>query len=232
MAAALEPTQKYNLRRISPSYKSKRKPTTPPPEVRKPSKKDPLDALLKERRREERTGKGMALVRAGEMILAESKARSGLCEEIGEDGSDSDLDWEDGLEVLRDNRRSTSKASSPFVGPSGSQRSSRKSFAGSDDENEGDDEKSNTVGDILAKDMRDNMARELAKQKQVPLGVPLWIPMDETDRHSSMDMESTLPVLAADFGESGNTALQLLKRAAEQNGVYFPSSKNICVSNV
>ncbi|KAM5531660.1 hypothetical protein V8D89_014649 [Ganoderma adspersum] len=222
--AAPEATQKYNLRRNSPSYKPKTRPTTPPPEVRKPNKKAPFEALLREKKREERTGKGYVAVRAGEVILAQSKANLHQeIEEEEEEGSSSDSDgeinWETGLRVLDVNRRSMSKASSPIAGPSRSRRSSRKSFAGSDEESDDENQKSNAVGDILAKDMKENMARELAKQKEVPLGVPLWAPMDEAAREASMDVESTLPVLVADVDVSGNTALQLLKRATEQNDV-------------
>ncbi|PIL36089.1 hypothetical protein GSI_01749 [Ganoderma sinense ZZ0214-1] len=219
LPAAPQATQKYNLRRNSPSYRPKTRPTTPPPEARKPSKKAPIEALLREKKREERTGKGMALVRAGEEIIAQSRA--GLDQEMqdDEDDSDSDFNWETGLRVLDVNRRSMSKASSSAAGPSRSQKSSRKSFAGSDEESDDDDQKPNAVGDILAKDMKENMARELAKQKEVPLGVPLWVPMDEADREASMDVESTLPVLAADVSVSGTAALRLLKRATEQNDV-------------
>ena len=71
-------------------------------------------------------------------------------------------------------------ASSPIAGPSRSQWSSKKSFAGGDKESDDENQTSNAVGDTLAKDM-ENIALALAKQNEVPLGVLLCAP-DTADR--------------------------------------------------
>ena len=63
-------------------------------------------------------------------------------------------------------------------------------------------------------------SRRFAKQNEQPVGVPLWASVDAAERDTSMDAESTLPILAADVDISDNAMLQLLKRATEQNGEY------------
>ncbi|TBU31563.1 hypothetical protein BD311DRAFT_795303 [Dichomitus squalens] len=211
-----EVTQRYYLRRNSPSSKPKARPTTPPPEGRKPSK-NPIEVFLREKKREERNGTGMAAVRAAEKDLANSKSEAEQLSEMEdeEDGSSSGEDWERGLDLLRDHRKSKSKTSSPVTGPSGSHRSSRRSRAGTDDE----DEETTAVGDILAKDMKENLAKALAKQNEQPVGVPLWSPVDAAEHDASMDMEFSLIIPSGDIDVSGNAMLQLLMRATRQNDI-------------
>ncbi|RPD74179.1 hypothetical protein L226DRAFT_560859 [Lentinus tigrinus ALCF2SS1-7] len=212
-------TPRYNLRRASPKAKA----ATPATQVRKRRKADPVGALLREKQRDERNGTGMVLLRGAEVTLAESKA--GLRDEMEdeEDGSSSDSD----AELVRRGAKGKGKSSPPPAGPSRTQKAKRKDDDGSDDDEYivGLDceailgkEGGEAVGKILANDIKEKMARALAKLKEVPLGVPFWARANEHEAHDDdMDAETPLPPFTAEDG--GSAIRQTLKAIVHRNDV-------------
>lgn len=211
-------SMRYNLRH-SPSTA---KPATPALLFTQHLKKkvDPIGALLREKQRDERTGRGMVAIRAAEETLAEAKMS--LREEMAdeEDGSDSDIDWE----ALRGTARLTkskAKTKSQVAGPSRT-----KSKTSSEDKGKYDvslinaktflgDKGGSAVEKILANDMKEEMARVLAEENAEPLGVPLWTIQSEISDEDAMDANSDMPPLAAQV--DGNPTLRLLQDSVKQN---------------
>ncbi|KAI0633567.1 hypothetical protein C8Q77DRAFT_1057120 [Trametes polyzona] len=202
---------RYNLRRATPSKAAK---TAVPlfTQPRKPSKVTPIDSLLRQKDRDERTGRGMAVIRSAEAIAAAAKeeAKKGLREEMAdEQGSDSDDDWRAGIGLLGASTRETKRA-----------KSSRKSTNSGGSESEDDDASTSkagkTVGDILESDSREQKAHKVARLNAEPNGVPLWDPKVFTeDVDSNMDVDYVLPTFSADA--SANPMFRLLANATQSN---------------
>ncbi|EIW62887.1 uncharacterized protein TRAVEDRAFT_69101 [Trametes versicolor FP-101664 SS1] len=206
---------RYNLRRVSPSNAPKRY-ATPLTQQRKPSKANPLDGLLREKAREERTGMGMAAIRSAEAAFARVKedAKKGLKEEMAdEEGSDSDDDWRAGIGLLGTATRGAKKAKATRA----------KSKGEDDDGDESEDEASagailasksgKAVGKILESDKLAEKARALAMLNAEPVGVPLWnVSTATADVDDSMDADFVMPTFPVDAGD--NAMFQLLGHAS------------------
>ncbi|KAI0335023.1 hypothetical protein GY45DRAFT_1358674 [Cubamyces sp. BRFM 1775] len=213
-------TSRYNLRRISPNSA---KPAVPMlTQQRKPRKSDPLDALLREKAREERTGTGMVAIRDAEEAYAASRAKESLKDEMAdEESSSSDGDWDAELASLGPAARGIRKGKSARATARGRPHKS----TGSDDEEElaGIDceailgsKGGKAVGKILQRDIKDKKARALAKLHEEPIGVPLWSATPELEvTNEGMDVDSSLPPLTA--GSEGNSVMQLLGSAINSN---------------
>lgn len=182
---------------------------------RKPRKTNPLDALLREKAREERTGTGMAAIRHAEEAYAASQAKECLkAEMVDEESSGSDVEWD---AVTKTKKGRHAKASA---------RGRTQKFSGSDDEEElaGIDceailgsKGGKAVGQILQRDLKDKKARALARLHEEPLGVSLWSATPElTGSSGGMDVDSSLPPLSLEV--EGNAVLQLLSNATHSNG--------------
>ncbi|KAI9067389.1 hypothetical protein FKP32DRAFT_1664342 [Trametes sanguinea] len=206
---------RYNLRRVSP--KSAKPVPVPLTQPRKPRKTDPLDALLRQKAREERTGTGMAAIREAEAAYASSIAKKGLKDEIDdEDGSGSDDDWVAGLAMLR----ATAQGANGKGPRTPARRKGKRSTLGSDEEDSEYEaipgsKRGKAVGKILESDLRDKKAKELAKLNEEPVGVPLWSVAAEGQEDDGMDVDATLPDWPMDA--SGNCAFDLLRTAVDQN---------------
>ncbi|KAL7281461.1 hypothetical protein ACG7TL_004776 [Trametes sanguinea] len=206
---------RYNLRRVSP--KSAKPIPLSLTQPRKPRKTDPLDALLRQKAREERTGKGMAAIRSAQAAYDSSVAKKGLKDEMdNEDASDSDDDWETGLAMLRETAQGANGK-----GPRTPARGKgRRSTHGSNEE-ESDLEaipsstKEKAVGKILESDLRDKKAKELAKLKEEPVGVPLWSITAQEREEDGMNVDPSLPPWPAEA--SGSPVFESLRTAVERS---------------
>ncbi|KAI0829804.1 hypothetical protein BC628DRAFT_1358852 [Trametes gibbosa] len=219
---------RYNLRHLSP--KTRKAPAPLFMQQRKTSKASPLDALLREKAREERTGTGMIAIRSAAAAFAAAKererdgSRKGLRDEIDdEEESEDDDDWRAAIGLIgaaasesswkpRASRPNATKAQSVDPDTSGSEGN------GEFDSDPVMGSKSvYAVGDILEKDMRDEKARALATLTAEPVGVPLWVansvPGDVVD-----DMDVDCPLSSFDPPEvEANAMLQLLRDATRSN---------------
>ena len=75
--------------------------------------------------------------------------------------------------------------------------------------------------------MEEEKAQALAKENEVPLGVPFWMSLTDEEQRDEMDVEISLPPFTADVG--GNPIRQLLANATKHNGTslyrsYCPSA--------
>ncbi|KAH9858942.1 hypothetical protein C2E23DRAFT_880347 [Lenzites betulinus] len=209
---------RYNLRRISP--KAPKALPSLITQQRKPSKASPLDALLREKVREERTGSDMATIRRAEAAFAAAKekedAKKNLKDEMdGEEGSETDDDWRAAIGLLGAATRGSSKSQSK-QNTNAKARSVEPDGHGGDGDDEIDSEpvlvakRVNAVGDILERDRLDEKARALATLVAEPAGVPLWV-----EAADDMDIDCRLPLFTADTG--ANAILQLLENATRSD---------------
>lgn len=213
---------RYNLRRVSPSNAPKRY-ATPLTQQRKPSKANPLDGLLREKAREERTGMGMVAIRSAEAAFARAKedAKKGLKEEMAdEEGSDSDDDWRAGIGLLGTATRGAKKAKTARA------KSKGENFDGDESEEEASagaisaSKGGQAVGKILESDKLAEKARALAMLNAEPVGVPLWAVSTAT-ADVDMDADFVMPTFPVDAGD--NAMFQLLGNASRSNGKRFKS---------
>ncbi|KAI0645910.1 hypothetical protein C8Q79DRAFT_1091882 [Trametes meyenii] len=219
---------RYDLRRSPP--KAKKLLDLAPAQPRKPRKTNPLDALLREKAREERTGTGMEAIRSASAAYAAAKAkeeaRKGLQDEMdNEEGSDSDVDMDSQSGAVS---RSANGDRTPRT-PAGSRRARSKSVRVEESDNEQDlaaidceailgSKGGKAVGKILESDLKNKKAQALAKLNEEPVGVPLWAVLTtDVAEDNSMDVDSALPSLAADVG--CNSGLQLFVNAINGNDV-------------
>ncbi|KAI0762079.1 hypothetical protein BD413DRAFT_585376 [Trametes elegans] len=222
---------RYNLRRASP--KPPKRVVSTLTQQPAPKKANPLAALLREKKREEQTGKGMAAIRLAEMMRAASKSNEGACSLKGEmdveEDSENNMDWSSEVAGLGAAARGAKRSKSSRT-PSGSTADSKR---GVDDGYVSDDERAlagidceailgkkggKAVGKILEKDLKARKAQALAKLNEEPVGVPLWSP-DSTGetRVEGMDVDSSLPPFAVP--EGANALLQAFGDAVARNDV-------------
>ncbi|KAI0665954.1 hypothetical protein C8Q78DRAFT_985552 [Trametes maxima] len=228
---------RYDLRRSPPKAKKQLDPV--PIQPRKPRKTNPLDALLREKAHEERTGTGMAAIRSASAAYAAAKAkeeaRKGLQDEMDdEEGSDSDVDM--GPE-LGASTRSANGEKVPHT-PTRSRRAKSKSVRDEESDNEQDlatidceailgSKGGKAVGKILESDLKNKKAQALAKLNEEPVGVPLWAaPTADVADDNGMDVDSALPAFTADVG--GNAKFQLFVDAINSNDVSQASALLAC----
>lgn len=223
-------TSRYNLRRGSPSTVTRAPPKSLTQHPKPAKKFDPLSALLQEKRREERTGTGMAAIRAADEMLAQSKI--GLQQEMTfeEDGSDSDVERGVSTHLFRTKGKGKGKSKSPILRTT---RARYKTTVSVGEESDDEDtivaqmnakaflgEKGgDAVGKILEKDMEEKKAMALAKKNAAPLGVPLWTVRRKGDSRAYMDTEFTVPSFTAQI--NGSPLLQALKDSADRNSAYM-----------
>ncbi|KAI8993907.1 hypothetical protein BD414DRAFT_527870 [Trametes punicea] len=213
--------RRYNLRRLSP--KTAKPALVAPTQQRKPRKTDPLDVLLRQKEREERTGTGMAAIRSAEAAYAASMAKDGLKEEMAdEEDSESEEDRRADIAAFGAAVRGTKKRMSPRTPSRGKAWKSRRDsdeeeLAGIDCEAILGSKGGKAVGMILESDMRDKKAQELAKLNEEPTGVPFWV-VDSVDCGAeAMDVESSLPPVPEQAGRS--PVLQLLSAAVASKDI-------------
>ncbi|KAI0368344.1 hypothetical protein BV20DRAFT_969398 [Pilatotrama ljubarskyi] len=226
---------RYNLRRGSPPKKATKPPAPAPTQQRKQRKTNPLDALLREKEREERTGTGMAAIRAAEASFAAAKAKEeakkGLKDEMmDEEESESEDDWTADVAGLGAAARSTKKGKAPQT-PSRTKAWKAKAKAKGADASGSEDEHAiagidceailgakggKAVGKILENDLRDKKARALAKLNEEPVGVPLWdTAAAKAEPGDGMDVDFALPSFAAEAGD--NAMVKLFVTAIQSN---------------
>ncbi|KAH9892773.1 hypothetical protein C8Q73DRAFT_699394 [Cubamyces lactineus] len=210
---------RYNLRRISPKSAKPAAPTLTQP--RKPRKPNPLDILLREKAREERTGTGMTAIRQAEEAYAASQAKESMKGEMAdEEGSGSDGEWDAEIASL-----GPAKSAKKGGHAKATARAEPRKSSGSDDEEElaGIDceailgsKGGKAVDQILQRDLKDKKARALAKLHEKPMGVPLWsATLELADSTEGMDVDSSLPSLPLE--EEGNSVIQVLSGAVNSN---------------
>ncbi|CDO69206.1 hypothetical protein BN946_scf185042.g108 [Trametes cinnabarina] len=220
---------RYNLRRVSPKSA---KPALPlATQHRKPRKTDPLEVLLRQKAREERTGTGMAAIRSAEAAYASSVAREeakkGLMDEVDdEEASDNEEDWQTGLAMLRAAARGSkgkNRTSATSKGKRSVMNSDDEDLESADDEAIPDSQRRDAVGKILESDLRDKKAKELAQSSEEPVGVPLWSMIaDGAEDKKGMNVDPSLPRWVVDTG--GNPMLELLRTAVDNNDVVQVSA--------
>ncbi|KAJ7924900.1 hypothetical protein B0H13DRAFT_1976627 [Mycena leptocephala] len=200
------PTTRYSLRdrgasgAASTSRKSP-SPRLPPPRTQPPKKvvlADPLGALLREKKRADKGGKGVVALRQAEDAV---RAGSPLSEDSDNEKTEDWTNEAAALAAVKGNGRAWG-TSSP--GPSSSD---------SDEVSLNDEDRCRLLGEKRGKAVvgildSDRANREAAKGKQKVLGVPLW----EGDA-APMDTDLTIPSLPDHIG--GQPVLELLKSSID-----------------
>jgi hypothetical protein len=204
------PTTRYSLRdrgasgAASTSRKSP-SPRLPPPRTQPPKKvvlADPLGALLREKKRADKGGKGVVALRQAEDAV---RAGSPLSEDSDNEKTEDWTNEAAALAAVKGNGRAWG-TSSP--GPSSSD---------SDEVSLNDEDRCRLLGEKRGKAVvgildSDRANREAAKGKQKVLGVPLW----EGDA-APMDTDLTIPSLPDHIG--GQPVLELLKSSIDSGGI-------------
>ncbi|KAH9929531.1 uncharacterized protein BXZ73DRAFT_102061 [Epithele typhae] len=155
---------RYNLRRSSPSIP--RKAPSAPTQARTVKKIDPFAILLREKRRDERTGMGMTIIREADRTVAEHKA-SLLSDMDDGDWIEGDTRGDDSDDEM-DNTEAIANANR-WLGPS-----------------------AKAVDAILASDSREKKERNMEKLRE-SIGVPFWLQGQAVDEVMGRDPGSSIP---------------------------------------
>lgn len=209
------PNTRYSLRtrgassaastsRKSPSPSSSRRPRAPPRGLvvlTKMKKINPLDALLKEKNRADKSGKGGVAFR-----LAEDAVRAGSPLSEGSDDGEAE-DWTNEAAALAAVKSQGRGWGTSSPGPSNSD---------SEEVSLNDEDRCRLLGEKRGKAVvgilaSDRAKKEAAKGKQKVLGVPLW-----ESGAASMDTDPTIPSLPDHV--CGHRVLAVLKSSVESGG--------------
>lgn len=207
---------------------------------------DPLEALLKEKRRVDKRGGGEDALCAAEAAISSSSkekkawAKANLMREMEEeDSSDVDPAWMDehaAMDVVKKSaRRFKSRSSTPGLNFD----------EDSDDESDGEleeerqqalkelgQEGAQKVGHILSGNRLLREAMSKVKLRDRVLGVPLWDDSPNADGDDAMEVDC-LPVLS--FGEADIQAhplLGMLQDATLQEGPFASLSVALCTDDI